>query len=117
MSGQQRQRERERKRGVGGGEQQRGQKNENLMLQPGLLRIQRRGERKEWDRGLDAAQTDWPSRNSRGPSEDQQEPGSTERFSIRTRKLHNRVKSCSYTNIRRNKSLCKSHRRPKQETH
>lgn len=52
-----------------------------------------------------------------GPSEGQQEPGSTVRRSISTRKLHNRVKSCSYTNIRRNKSLCLSHGRPKQGTH
>lgn len=39
-----------------------------------------------------------------------------ERRSVRTRKLHFRVKSCSYTNIKRNKSLCENHRKPKQKT-
>lgn len=38
-------------------------------------------------------------------------------FNQDQKKLDNRVKSCSYTNIRGNKSLRKSHRRPKQETH
>lgn len=116
MSGQQRQRER------GGGEQERRWKNASQSIRLCWRKTEKYRDRERGGNGTevcDAAQTDWPSRNrgGGGASEGQQEPGSTERFSIRTGKLHNRVKSCSYTNIRRNKSLCQSHRRPKQETH
>lgn len=72
------------------------------------------------ERGLRCSADRLAFKKQPGPSEGQQGPGgggSAERRSVRTRKLHYRVKSCSYTNIRRNKSLCESHRRPKRETH
>lgn len=94
------------------------------MLQPGLLKKRQKYNR-DRERGRHGKRFAMQCRQTglqetAGPSEGQQGPGgggSAERRSVRTRKLHYRVKSCSYTNIRRNKSLCESHRRPKRETH
>lgn len=105
MSGQQRQRERWWRAGEGTEE-----RNAATRL-AGERQKKTKTKQTERERGrngtevCDAVQTDWPFEKQQGPSEGQQEPGSTVWFSIRTRKLHNRVKSCSYTNIWRNKSL------------
>lgn len=67
----------------------RGQRKRSSMPQPGLLKKTRHEEEEEMGRrfAMQRRQTGL-QQNSRGPSEGQQEPGSTVRRSIRTRKLH-----------------------------
>lgn len=74
-------------------ERWRGARERNSMLRPGLLEKDRSTEtgREKGEMGqrfCDAVQTGWPSGDSGGPSEGQQEPGSTVRFSIRIRKSY-----------------------------
>lgn len=90
------------------------------MLQPGWLKKDRRqaeGERRiNGDRGLRCSADKLAFEKQQGPSENQQEPGSTGRRSIRTRKLCYRVKSCSYTNIKRNQSALQESQGAKART-
>lgn len=67
---------------------------------PTLNRRRKTGKEEETGKRL-AMQcgTHWPSRNGRGPSEGQQEPGGTARRSIGTRKLQKRVKSCWFEKV------------------
>ncbi|TNN85785.1 hypothetical protein EYF80_004032 [Liparis tanakae] len=79
-----------------------------FILPPGLLKRDREKERKKWERGLRCSADRLAFKERRGPSEGQREPASTERRSTGTRELQNRVKSCSYTDVRSNASLCLS---------